>query len=98
MQSSFHSNLSSDAISSATSGGFEVVSAAVPALYDGIQAYSSSFAAPQVRAVTKKLPPRLQLEEVRRMFNADAWPMQFQRRSPTDKEIALYFFPGTERY
>lgn len=80
------------------SGGFEVVSAAVPAFYDGLQAFSSSCAAPKVRTVTRTLPPRLQLEEVQRMFNADAWPKQFQQRPPTDKEIALYFFPDGERY
>lgn len=79
-------------------GGFEVISAAVPAFYDGIEAYSSTLAAPRVKSVTKTLPHRLQLEEVRRMFNADAWPKQFQNRPPTDKEIALYFFPASERY
>ncbi|KAG6541753.1 hypothetical protein Mapa_016765 [Marchantia paleacea] len=78
------------------SGGFEVVSATSPAFYGGLEGFSSSFAAPKVRAVTKLLPSILQLEEVRRMLNGDAWPKQFQQKPPTDKEIALYFFPGGE--
>ncbi|OAE19365.1 hypothetical protein AXG93_3536s1040 [Marchantia polymorpha subsp. ruderalis] len=78
------------------SGGFEVVSDTSPAFYGGLEGFSSSFAAPKVRALTKLLPPILQLEEVRRMLNGDAWPKQFQLKPPTDKEIALYFFPGGE--
>ncbi|KAL3692077.1 hypothetical protein R1sor_005728 [Riccia sorocarpa] len=78
------------------SGGFDVVSAACPTVYNGLEAYSSSFAAPKVREVTRLLPAVLQLDEVSRMLNAEAWPKQFQQKPPSDKEIALYFFPKSE--
>ncbi|KAL2621941.1 hypothetical protein R1flu_002146 [Riccia fluitans] len=80
------------------SGGFDVVSAACPGVHDGLEAYSSSFAALKVREVTKLLPALVHLEEVSRMLNAEAWPKQFQLKPPTDKEIALYFFPKSESF
>uniref|UniRef100_A0A1D1YD19 Bromodomain adjacent to zinc finger domain protein 1A n=1 Tax=Anthurium amnicola TaxID=1678845 RepID=A0A1D1YD19_9ARAE len=71
-------------------GTFEVKRAGrLSELCDGVQAHLSTCASPKVLKVVTKFSEKLQLEEVARL---SSWPLQFQENSPTEENIALFFF------
>ncbi|MQL97841.1 hypothetical protein Taro_030536 [Colocasia esculenta] len=71
-------------------GSFEVKRPGrLPELSDGFQAHLSTCASPKVLKVVNKFPDKIQLEEVARL---SSWPLQFQENSPTEENIALFFF------
>lgn len=61
----------------------------LPEICDGFQAHLSTRASPKVPEVVTKFPDKVQLEEVTRL---SSWPLQFQEKSPTEENIALFFF------
>ncbi|KAH7659143.1 Zinc finger RING/FYVE/PHD-type protein [Dioscorea alata] len=56
---------------------------------NGVQAHLSTCASPKVLEVVNKFPGKVKLEEVPR---SSSWPLQFQRISPKDDNIALFLF------
>ncbi|KAL5206102.1 hypothetical protein ABZP36_034311 [Zizania latifolia] len=71
-------------------GGFELWKIGrSPALCEGLQAHLSCFASPKVLEVAKKLPSKIQLEELPRQ---NLWPPQFHENGPTNDSIGLFFF------
>lgn len=55
----------------------------------GVQAHLSTSASSMVLELVPKFHPELRLKEVPRL---DIWPVQFQKKCPTERDIALYFF------
>lgn len=55
----------------------------------GIQAHLSTCASSKVVDLVHKFCPKLLLKEVPRI---GTWPIQFQRKLPTEQDIAVYFF------
>lgn len=56
---------------------------------NGVQAHPSTCASPKVLEVVNKFPGKVKLEEVPR---SSTWPLQFQRISPKEENIALFLF------
>jgi hypothetical protein len=54
----------------------------------------SSLASPKVREETKLFPEMLSADLPPR---SAVWPNSFKKEGPTDKSIALYFFPKDKR-
>lgn len=63
-------------------------------IVSGLVAHLSSLACPKVREEAELLPLLIFPELVRR---TDVWPKAFEKLGPTDRSIALYFFPDNER-
>ncbi|XP_045810726.1 uncharacterized protein LOC123905110 isoform X1 [Trifolium pratense] len=60
----------------------------------GLLAHLSSLASPKVREETELFPEVLSAELPPR---SAVWPNSFKKEGPTDKSIALYFFPKDKR-
>ncbi|KAK2457983.1 RING/FYVE/PHD zinc finger superfamily protein [Trifolium repens] len=60
----------------------------------GLLAHLSSLASPKVREETKLFPEMLSADLPPR---SAVWPNSFKKEGPTDKSIALYFFPKDKR-
>ncbi|CAL2276087.1 unnamed protein product [Prunus armeniaca] len=63
-------------------------------IVSGLVAHLSSLACPKVREEAELLPLLIFPELVRR---TDVWPKAFEKLGPSDRSIALYFFPDNER-
>lgn len=62
---------------------------------DGVVAHASSKACVKVYEAASQFEPMLQFEMLPK---SEIWPKSFQKAEPSEKNIALYFFPSKIRY
>lgn len=61
----------------------------LPTDCNGVQAHLSTSASSKIAELVIKFSDELVLKEVPRLLT---WPIQFQKKYPTEQDIALYFF------